>query len=51
MTCYLTPLVLIGMFKYGKNNTTIIKLIYNEPENWIVSCDIGFDTSNWWNLP
>ena len=41
----------IGMFKYGKSNSTTIKHIYNESENLNESCDVAFDSNNWWNLP
>ena len=41
----------IGMFKYGKSNPTPIKHMYNESENLNESCDIAFDSNNWWNLP
>ena len=36
----------IGVFEYGKSNPTTIKHIYlNE------SCDVAFDSNDWWNLP
>ena len=41
----------IGGLKYGKGNRTTIKHIYNESENLNESCDVGFDSNNWWNLP
>ena len=41
----------IGVFKYGKSNHTTIKNIYNESENLNGSCDVAFDSNNWWNLP
>ena len=41
----------IGVFKYGKTNPTTIKYIYNESDNLNNSCDVAFDSNNWWNLP
>ena len=41
----------IGVFEYGKSNSTTIKHIYNESENLNDSCDVTFDSNNWWNLP
>ena len=41
----------IGVFKYGKGNSTTIKHIYNESENLNESCDVAFDCNNWGNLP
>ena len=40
----------IWVFKYGKSNPTKIKHIYNKSENLNESCDVAFDSSNWWNL-
>ena len=40
----------IDVSKYGKSNPTTIKHIYNESENWNESCDVAFDSNNWWNL-
>ena len=28
-----------------------MKHIYNESENKTDSCDVGFDSKNWWNIP
>ena len=41
----------IGVFKYGRSNHTTIKHIYNGSENLHGSCDVAFDSNNWWNLP
>ena len=41
----------IGVFKYSKSNPTTIKHIYNESENLNESCDVAYDSNNWWNLP
>ena len=41
----------IGVFEYGKSNSTTIKHIYNKSENLNESCDVAFDRNNWWNLP
>ena len=41
----------MGVFKYGKSKSTTIKHIYNESENLNESCDVVFDSNNWWNLP
>ena len=41
----------IGVFKYDKSNPTTIKHIHNESENLNESCDIAFDSNNWWKLP
>ena len=41
----------IGMFKYDKSNSTTIKHIYNESENLNESCDVAFQSNDWWNLP
>ena len=38
----------IGVFKYYKNNPTIIKHIYNESGNLNDSCDVVFDSNNLW---
>ena len=40
-----------GVFKYRKSNPTTIKDIYSEFENLNESCDVAFDSNNWWNLP
>ena len=40
----------IGVFKYGKRNPTTIKHIYNESENFNGSCDVAFDSNNWWTI-
>ena len=45
-----TPLN-IGVFKYGKSNPITIKHIYNESEKMKGSCDVAYDSNNWWNLP
>ena len=37
----------IGVFKYGKSNSTTIKHIYNESENFNESCDVAFNSNNW----
>ena len=50
---YLTPLILACLnpgFKRTENNSTTIQPIYNESENLIDSCDVAFDTSDWWNV-
>ena len=36
----------IGVFKYGKSNSTTIKHIYNESENLNESCGVAFDSNN-----
>ena len=41
----------IGMFKCDKSNPTTIKHIYNESENLNESCDVAFDSINWWKFP
>ena len=41
----------IGVFKYDKSNPTAIKHIHNESENLNESCDVAFDSNNWWKLP
>ena len=41
----------IGVFKSGKTNSSAIKPIDNESTNLIDSCDIAFDTIDWWNFP
>ena len=41
----------IGVFKYGKSNHTTIKHIYSESENLNESCDVAFDSNDWWTLP
>ena len=41
----------IGVFKYCERNPTTIKHIYDESENLNESCDVTFDSNNWWNLP
>ena len=41
----------IGVFKCGKSNPTTIKHIYNEAEILNESCDVAFDSNNWWNPP
>ena len=41
----------IDVFKYGKSNPTTKKHIYNESEKLNESCDVAFDSNNWWNLP
>ena len=41
----------IGVFKYSKSNPSTIKHINNESENLNESCDVAFDSNNWWNLP
>ena len=41
----------IGVFKYGRSNHTTIKQSCNESENLNGSCDVAFDSNNWWNLP
>ena len=40
----------ICVFKYDKSNPTTIKHI-NESENLNESCDVAFDSNNWWKLP
>ena len=40
----------IGVFKYDKRNPTTIKHIYNESENFNGSCDVAFDSNNWWSI-
>ena len=37
--------------KSGKKNPTTIKHIYNESMNLIDSCDVAFNTNDWWNFP
>ena len=39
-----------GVFKYDKSNPTTIRYIYNESEKLNKSCDVAFDSNNWWNL-
>ena len=41
----------IGVFKYSKSNPSTIKHINNESKNLNESCDVAFDSNNWWNLP
>ena len=41
----------IGVYKYGKSDTTTIKPIYNESDILNEGCDVAFDSNNWWNLP
>ena len=41
----------IGVIKYDKSNPTTIKHINNESGNLNESCDVAFDSNNWWNLP
>ena len=41
----------IGVVKYGESKPTIIKYIDNESENFNESCDVAFDSNNWWYLP
>ena len=36
----------IGLFKYGKSNSTTIKHIHNESEHFDESCDIALDGNN-----
>ena len=37
---------IIGVFKYGKNNSTTMKHIYNESDNLNESCDVALGSAN-----
>ena len=36
----------IGVFKYGKSDSTTIKHIYNESDNLNDSCDVALGSAN-----
>ena len=40
----------IGRFKSGKNNSTTIKHIHNEPAKLIDSYNVAFDNKDWYNF-
>ena len=50
VTRYLSQAFHIGVLKFVKTISTMIKHIYKESENIIEGCNAAFYTNDWWNF-